>query len=207
MKRAGRIPAALCLAAVVLLSSGCGGSGAPRADSSAASGAPAVQVDEGLLSVDVTVQRSILDPNGEQTDEQIIQGAKDKGMSAVVNPDRTVTYTMSRKQQRELLDGMRASVLESTATMVDDAQNSFTAIEVSDDMTLFTVKVDKARYSELEVLYALGFYMGGGLYQQFSGVKGDEVDVKVQFVDDATGEVLDSGSLRDWLDRQSQQPA
>lgn len=207
MKRAGRIPAALCLAAVVLLSSGCGGSGAPRADSSATSGAPAVQVDEGLLSVDVTVQRSILDPNGEQTDEQIIQGAKDKGMSAVVNPDRTVTYTMSRKQQRELLDGMRASVLESTATMVDDAQNSFTAIEVSDDMTLFTVKVDKARYSELEVLYALGFYMGGGLYQQFSGVKGDEVDVKVQFVDDATGEVLDSGSLRDWLDRQSQQPA
>lgn len=157
--------------------------------------------------MDVTVQRSILDPNGEQTDEQIIQGAKDKGMSAVVNPDRTVTYTMSRKQQRELLDGMRASVLESTATMVDDAQNSFTAIEVSDDMTLFTVKVDKARYSELEVLYALGFYMGGGLYQQFSGVKGDEVDVKVQFVDDATGEVLDSGSLRDWLDRQSQQPA
>jgi len=72
------------------------------------------------------------------------------------------------------------------------------------DLTQFTVQVDAARFSSLEAFYAVIFYVGGGLYQQFDGVTADDVDVQVDFVDNATGEVIDSGTLRDWLDSAEQ---
>jgi len=208
MKFGQRIPTLVFFLAAVVLTAGCGGAGtgvpATSAASSPGSAAPAVEVDEGLLSVDIKIRRSLLDPGGEQTDAQIIQAAKDKGMAAVVNGDDTVTYTMSRAQQTELLNGMRTSLSESNADLIEKQDNSFTGIDVSDDMSSFTVKVDKKKYTEFEALYALGFYIQGGLFQQFSGVDAEKMDVTVRFVDDATGEVLNSGSLQEWMDRQSE---
>lgn len=123
-------------------------------------------------------------------------------MSATADGD-TVTYTMSRRQQRELLIQLKTSLDGANEDMVDDGGNSFTAIDVNDEMSAVTVKVDKDSYTEFEALYALAFYVQGGLYQQFSGVEADKVDVKVEFVDDATGEVLNSGTLKEWMARQS----
>jgi hypothetical protein len=70
-------------------------------------------------------------------------------------------------------------------------------------MTSFTAKVDGARYKTLDAFYALAFYVQGGLFQQFAGVSADKIDVKVQFVDDKSGKVLNTGSYRDWLKQQS----
>ncbi|MPM72131.1 hypothetical protein SDC9_119104 [bioreactor metagenome] len=126
-------------------------------------------------------------------------------MTAVVNPDGSVTYTMTRAQQKQMLDETKVNVQDSIAGFVNDPENSFTAVEVNDEMSQFTVKVDAARYSPLETLYGVVFYVSGGLYQQFAGVDSDAVDVTVEYVDDATGEVLDSGSLRELLDAQAQQ--
>ena len=200
-----RMAGAFCVVGAVLLSAGCGGAESGGISEPTPSSTPAVQVDEGLLTVDVTVRRSLFDPNGETTDEQIVQEAKDKGMSAVVNADGSVTYTMTRARQKQMLDEMKTSIQDSITGIVDDPQNSFTAVEANDEMSHFTVKVDASRFTGLEAFYALVFYMGGGLYQQFAGVESDAVDVTVDFVDNATGEVLDSGSLRAWLDAQAQQ--
>ena len=50
-----------------------------------------------------------------------------------------------------------------------------------------------------------GFYLQGGLYQQFAGVSPESVDVTVEFVDDATGEVLTAGSYQEWRKNVEQQ--
>lgn len=210
MRLRQHIPAILCLIAAAALTSACGGpstSAAANGQSAGVSAAtttpPVVKVDEGLLTVDVTIRRSLLDPDGKTTDEQIIQAAKDKGMKVVVNADQTVTYTMTRTQQKQMLDGMRTSIQDSMTKLVAGGQTSITAVDVSDDMTSFTAKVDGTRYKVFDAFYALGFYIQGGLYQQFAGVAADKVDVKVQFVDDKSGEVLNSSSYRDWLKKQS----
>ncbi|MGB3954117.1 MAG: hypothetical protein WBL05_02330 [Brooklawnia sp.] len=121
MHPATRITTALCLAAAVLFTVGCGSSTPPpeEAATTTASAQP-VQVDENLLTVDVTVMRSMMDPSGELTDERIIEPAKESEMTAVINSDDTVTYTMSRAQQREMLDTMRTSIEQSVAEFVDD---------------------------------------------------------------------------------------
>lgn len=193
---------------------GCGGPTKPATESAAPASATVtsaspeapISVDEGLLTVDITVLRSLLDPDSEMTDEDIIQSAKDQGMTAVVNGDGTVTYTMSKAKQRELLESLRTSTAQTNAELVNNPDTSITDIEMNDQLSSFTVKVDRARYSDWDSFYVLVFYVAGGIYQQFAGVPADQVDVIVQFVDGATGEVLNTGSYREWAQRQAEQP-
>lgn len=92
---------------------------------------------------------------------------------------------------------MRSSAQDAADDLVADETNAVTAVEFDDAMTSFTVSVDGARYGTLQSLLALGFYLQGALFQQFNGVSADDIDVVVNFVDDATGEVLDTGSYQE----------
>ena len=66
-----------------------------------------VQVDEGLLNVDVTLAASFFE---DQTEEEIKAEAKENGYSdCKINDDGSVTYTMSKKKHAEMLDEMKTS--------------------------------------------------------------------------------------------------
>lgn len=155
----------------------------------------AIEVEEELVTVDVRIARSLLDPNGSLTDDELLAGAREKGMAAVVDGD-VVVYTMTRPQQDEMLEQMRSTARDTADELIADDSNSVTGVEFSDSMTSFKVSVDGDRYGALQSLLALGFYIQGALYQQFDGVASDDIDVIVEFVDDTTGEVLDSGSYQ-----------
>ena len=155
----------------------------------------AIEVEEELVTVDVRIARSLLDPNGSLTDDELLAGAREKGMAAVVDGD-VVVYTMTRPQQDEMLEQMRSTARDTADELIADDSNSVTGVEFSDSMTSFKVSVDGNRYGALHSLLALGFYIQGALYQQFDGVASDDIDVIVEFVDDTTGEVLDSGSYQ-----------
>lgn len=164
--------------------------------------AGAVQVDESLLTVDMTIARSLLDMQDTMTDEEIIEAAESKGFSARVEGD-SVIYTMTKAQRDEMLEGMREGIRESADELIADEENSVTAIEVNDEITSFRVSVDGSRYNAFESFLVLGFYLQGALYQQFAGVDANDADVKVEFVDDATGEVLNSGSYQEMIANQA----
>src|SRR4051794_33444948 len=89
---------------------------ADRPDVASASQAP-IKVDEGLVTVDVTIARSLLDANGSMTDEAIVAAAKEKGFTATVNHD-AVIYTMTKRQRDEMLSQMRSSAQEAVDKMV-----------------------------------------------------------------------------------------
>ena len=174
---------------------GCSAGGDVETDSSSASPA-AIEVEEDLVTVDVRIARSLLDQGGSLSDEEIVAGAKEKGIAAVVEGD-TVVYTMTKPQRDEMLAQMRSSAQDAADELIADDTNSVTGVEFNDAMTSVKVSVDAARYGALESLLALGFYIQGALYQQFNGVAPDDIDVIVEFVDDATGAVLDTGSYQE----------
>jgi hypothetical protein len=171
---------------------GCSANAPRDADPSSSA---AIEVEEELVTVDVRIARSLLDPNGSLTDDELVAAAREKGMAAVVDGD-AVVYTMTRSQRDEMLEQMRSSARDTADELIADDSNSVTGVEFSDSMTSFKVSVDGDRYGALQSLLALGFYIQGALYQQFDGVASDDIDVIVEFVDDTTGEVLDSGSYQ-----------
>ncbi|MBN9202755.1 MAG: hypothetical protein J0H70_15620 [Microbacterium chocolatum] len=171
--------------------------------SSTSASAAAIEVEEQLVTVDVRIARSLLDQSGALTDEQIVAGASENGIAAVVDGD-AVVYTMTKPQRDEMLASMRSSVQDAADEVIADESNSVTAVEFNDSLTSFRVSVDPARYGALESLLALGFYIQGALYQQFSSVAPDDIDVIVEFVDNVSGEVLDTGSYQDMRDNLGQ---
>lgn len=189
-----RVAIASLVACSALALGGCAASGDNAASGSASPGA--IEVEEQLVTVEVRIARSLLDQGGALTDEEIVANAREKGITAVVDGD-TVVYTMTKSQRDQMLAEMRSSARDAADELIADQSNSVTGVEFNDSMTSFTVSVDAARYGTLESLLALGFYIPGALYQQFNGVASDDIDVTVEFVDDATGEVLDTGSYQE----------
>lgn len=158
-----------------------------------------IEVDENLMTVEVTLPASYFE---DETPEEITAGAKDAGMiSCVVNDDGSVTYKMTKAKHRELLSELKAEIDNSINDMLtgDTAIASFKSVEYSDDMTQFKVFVDADQYTDWDSLYVMTFYLLGGYYQAFCGISSQDVEVIVQFIDEATGEVLDTGSLQDFL--------
>lgn len=193
VKVRGAIVSLIACSAFVLGGCSAGGDGPP---SSSPTSPAAIEVEEELVTVDVRIARSLLDQSGSLTDEEIVAGARENGIAAVVDGD-TVVYTMTKPQRDEMLAQMRSSAQDAADELIADDTNSVTKVEFNDQMTSFKVSVDAARYGALESLLALGFYIQGALYQQFNGVAPDDIDVIVEFVDDATGEVLDAGSYQE----------
>ena len=178
---------AACIVAAVLLLSGCSGGGEDAASSRSASPA-AIEVEEQLVTVDVRIARRLLDQSGSLTDEEIVAGASENGIAAVVDGD-AVVYKMTKQQRDAMLAEMRSSAQDAADELIADETNSVTAVEFNDSMTSFQVSVDADRYGALE---------------SFNGVAPDNIDVIVEFVDDATGEVLDTGSYQDMRDNLGQ---
>ena len=203
----------LSLALFLLLSLVACGNGSPEEDSSggpnsstntSASGSGSqdsgtMEVDKGLLNVNVTLPASFF---SDMTSEEIQTAAQEQGYSkCVINQDGSVTYTMTRGKYNEVMEEMKTSLDESIADLVngENAVESFLKIEYTDDLSEIDVYVDPDTYSSLDSMYAISFYILGAYYQVFSGTSPDDVDVVVNFINNNTNEVIDSASYQDML--------
>jgi len=158
-----------------------------------------INVDEGLLLVDVTIPAAFFE---DTTEAEIKEEAKEEGYkSCVVNEDGSVTYTMTKLQHREALREYKEEIDENIDDMLngDDQESSFVSIDYNDKMTKFDVYVDSSLYSDWDALYALTFYFSGMLYQTLDGVAEEDVDVEVNFIDNETKEVLNSGTYKEFI--------
>ena len=162
-----------------------------------------VQVDEGLLNVDVTLAASFFE---DQAEEEIKAAAKENGYSdCKINDDGSVTYTMSKKKHAEMLDEMKTSFDEMIAGYLEGEEKiaSFVDIHYNDDFSKVDIYVDAEQYTMWDSLYALNFYITGAYYQAFAGVANGDIDVVVNFIDNATKDVLDTASYKDFISNTS----
>ena len=108
-----------------------------------------------------------------------------------MNDDGSATYTMTKQQHKEMMDGIRNSINQSLNEMIgsEDYPN-FTAIEANEDFTSFTVTTSASELSLTDGVSVIGFYMYGGLYNIFNGTPVD--NIHVDFVNADSGEIISS---------------
>lgn len=177
----------ICLSLV-----GCGGSSNDTQqnieEDSKSEETQSIEVDEGLLNVEITVPADFLEEG--TTQEDLDEAAKEDGIKSItLNDDGSATYIMSKSKHDEMMAGIRESIDESMAEMIDpETYPTFVEVTSNDDYTHFTVKLSSNEVGLSESISVLGFYMLGGLYNAFNGTPVD--DVTVSFVNAATGDII-----------------
>lgn len=177
----------ICLSLV-----GCGGSSNDTQqnieEDSKSEETQSIEVDEGLLNVEITVPPDFLEEGA--TQEDLDEAAKEEGIKSItLNDDGSATYIMSKSKHDEMMAGIRESIDESMAEMIDpETYPTFVEVTSNDDYTHFTVKLSSNEVGLSESISVLGFYMLGGLYNAFNGTPVD--DVTVSFVNADTGDII-----------------
>ena len=181
------------LSIIICLSlAGCGGSSNDTQqnieEDSKSEETQSIEVDEGLLNVEITVPPDFLDEV--TTQETLDETAKEEGIKSItLNDDGSATYIMSKSKHDEMMAGIRESIDESMAEMIDpETYPTFVEVTSNDDYTHFTVKLSSNEVGLSESISVLGFYMLGGLYNAFNGTPVD--DVTVSFVNADTGDII-----------------
>lgn len=177
----------ICLSLV-----GCGGSSNDTQqnieEDSKSEETQSIEVDEGLLNVEITVPPDFLEEG--TTQETLDETAKEEGIKSItLNDDGSATYIMSKSKHDEMMAGIRESIDESMAEMIDpETYPTFVEVTSNDDYTHFTVKLSSNEVGLSESISVLGFYMLGGLYNAFNGTPVD--DVTVSFVNADTSDII-----------------
>lgn len=177
----------ICLSLV-----GCGGSSNDTQqnieEDSKSEETQSIEVDEGLLNVEITVPPDFLEEG--TTQETLDETAKEEGIKSItLNDDGSATYIMSKSKHDEMMAGIRESIDESMVEMIDpETYPTFVEVTSNDDYTHFTVKLSSNEVGLSESISVLGFYMLGGLYNAFNGTPVD--DVTVSFVNADTGDII-----------------
>lgn len=162
-----------------------------------------VEIDKGLLNVEITLPASMFEG---QDAETVIAEAKEEGVDKVVsNNDGSFTYKMSKAKHKELLEDMKATVLEG----IEETKSSENFASVEDvtynkDFTEFTMIVDKAKFeNSFDGFAAMGLGISGLYYQMFNGVKEDDVKATITIEDKDSGETIDTVVYPDDLNQQN----
>lgn len=157
-----------------------------------------IEVDEGLLNVEIIVPADFLEEG--TTQEALDETAKEEGIKSItLNDDGSATYIMSKSKHDEIMAGIRESIDESMAEMIDpETYPTFVEVTSNDDYTHFTVKLSTNEVGISESVSVLGFYVLGGLYNAFNGTPVD--DVTVSFVNADTGDIIQEAHSSEMAD-------
>jgi hypothetical protein len=150
-----------------------------------------VEVDKGLLNVEITLPASMFE--GQDIDT-IIASAKGEGVAEVTkNEDGSLTYKMSKSKHKEMMKEFETSILETIEEMKTSGDYvSIKDITHNDSFSEFTMVVDKEEYeNSMDGFAALGLGMSGMMYQLYNGVDTNNSKVTISMKDQATEEVFD----------------
>lgn len=153
-----------------------------------------IDVDKGLLNVEITIPAESAEYYGFsfESQEEADAYAKEQGFKSVaLGEDGSVTIVMSKSQHKKTMEGLRTTIDETLQEMIgsEDYPN-ITAVEHNDDYTNFTVTTKSEELSFNETFSTFAFYIYGGMYNSFNGTPAD--NIHVDFVNEASGDVIDS---------------
>ncbi len=151
-------------------------------------------VDENLLTVDITFPASFFSEESPATDvltqEQIDSGYK----SARINPDGSLTYTITKKGWRKLLKQAKEYTIETLMQLVDNPESpSIKKVEYNDDFTNITFYVERDAFeSGFDKFATVMSFYSVGYYQYFNQ---QEPKTTLIYKDVITDEVFDVTNL------------
>ena len=151
-----------------------------------------IETENGLFYVNITLPADFV---GEDvTQESIDAKAGETYTSGKLNDDGSVTYKMTKKQHKAMLDGITESIETSLQDMVDSSDNAFTKIDHNSDFTSFDAHVSTEELGFAESFMVLGFYMYGGMYGIFTGKEVDNISVNFY---SASGKLINTANSSD----------
>ena len=147
-----------------------------------------VEVEKQLFDVTLTIPADYVEAT---TQEELDEAAKEHGYQAKLNEDGSATYTMTKKQHKEMMEELTASMQEELDDMIEsETYPSITNVEANSDFTEFTVTTKNEKLDMTETFSVITFYMYGGMYSIFNGTEID--NIHVDFVNADSGEVISS---------------
>ncbi len=149
-----------------------------------------VKAENGLFYVTITVPAGLA--GGEVSQESLDANAGETYASAVLNEDGSVTYKMTKKQHKAMLDGLTESIDSVHKALVENYDYAFTSIEHNEDLTLFEVHLSTEEVGMTEGLMVYGFFLYAGMYHVFTGK--DNPNIVVNYYDPAGKQILSVNS-------------
>ena len=134
-----------------------------------------VTTENGIFYVTITIPADMV---GAETTQASLDAEAGKNFtSAKLNDDGSVTYKMTKKQHKAMLEEFTKGIDEGLQEMVDNSDYAFTKITHNANYTSFDAYLSTSEVGMTEGFMVLGFYMYGGLYSLFSGENVDNVAV------------------------------
>ena len=153
-----------------------------------------VDVEESIFNVELTIPTEYIEG---QTQEDLNKISEEHGFKSItLNPDGSATYTMTKKQHKDLLEEYSAQINTSMNEMVgSENYPNFTNIEANDNFTEFTVTTKSSALDMNESFSTMAFYMYGEMYNAFSGE--NISNISVTFINADTGQVIETANSAD----------
>lgn len=109
---------------------------------------------------------------------------------AVVNEDGSITYTLTKKQQKEWKKAVKSNFDDYIKDILDDDTNypNVEDITYNNDMTEFEIDLATTNIAQSELFIGYIALFTAPVYQQVNGVAEKDVDYKVTVKDSSTGE-------------------
>lgn len=134
-----------------------------------------IETENGLFYVSITMPAEFV--GSDITQESIDANAGEMYTSGKLNEDGSVTYKMTKKQHKAMLETIAQSIEDGLQELVDSSDYAFTKITHNDDFTQFDAYLSTEEVGFTEGFMAMGFYMYGGMYSLFTGRDVDNIAV------------------------------
>ena len=157
-----------------------------------------VEVDKGLLNVEITIGADMLETFDETAEEfkaSLEENEEVDFKDVTINEDGSVTFKMSKSDHNKMMDEMLKSIDSSIAEITQNKEDYPNVIDITHDKDLLNwkIKMSSTEQNISESFLCFGLAIQSIFYHGFNGDK--QADVVVDYVDE-DGNVFDTWSSK-----------
>ena len=151
-------------------------------------GSDTVQVDESLLTVELTIPASYFGMDAESLEVEDDYAAEQGFISAEVK-DGNMVIVMTKARQKEILDSYADGIDTMIGGYIGGEETLYIQeITYTENFTEFTMKVDREGYEKVEYdSTSISLSLSAAIYQMYAGIP---ADVTINVFDAATDELI-----------------
>ena len=157
-----------------------------------------VEVDKGLLNVEITIGADMLETFDETAEEfkaSLEENEEVDFKDVTINEDGSVTFKMSKSDHNKMMDEMLKSIDSSIAEITQNKEDYPNVIDITHDKDLLNwkIKMSSTEKTISESFLCFGLAIQSVFYHGFNGDK--QADVVVDYVDE-DGNIFDTWSSK-----------
>ena len=157
-----------------------------------------VEVDKGLLNVEITIGTDMLETFDETAEEfkaSLEENEEVDFKDVTINEDGSVTFKMSKSDHNKMMDEMLKSIDSSIAEITQNKEDYPNVIDITHDKDLLNwkIKMSSTEKTISESFLCFGLAIQSVFYHGFNGDK--QADVVVDYVDE-DGNIFDTWSSK-----------